>query len=62
MHPAFPLRHLLGLLVWAVAMSSPATTWNVYFGTGGPGAQGIYRAAFDEASGRLGAASLAAET
>lgn len=61
MRLSFPLRLLPGLLAWAVAISSPATTWNAYFGTGGPGAQGIYRAAFDEAAGKLGPASLAAE-
>lgn len=33
----------------------------VYFGTGGPGAKGIYRASFDAATGKLGAAELAAE-
>jgi 6-phosphogluconolactonase len=33
----------------------------VYFGTGGPGADGIYRARFDTASGRLGKAGRAAE-
>ncbi len=33
----------------------------VYFGTGGTGAKGIYRATFDSANGRLTAAELAAE-
>lgn len=33
----------------------------VYFGTGGPGAKGIYRATFDPANGKLTAAELAAE-
>jgi 6-phosphogluconolactonase len=33
----------------------------VYLGTGGPGAKGIYRAAFDTATGKLSAATLAAE-
>ena len=33
----------------------------VFFGTGGPGAKGIYRATFDTASGKLSAAELAAE-
>jgi 6-phosphogluconolactonase len=36
-------------------------TWHVYFGTGGPGARGIYRAEFDTETGRLRAADLAAE-
>jgi 6-phosphogluconolactonase len=38
-----------------------ASAWHVYFGTGGPGAKGIYRATFDAATGKLGAAELAAE-
>ncbi len=33
----------------------------VYFGTGGPGAKGIYRATFDTATGKLTASELAAE-
>lgn len=33
----------------------------VFFGTGGPGARGIYRATFDRETGRLGPAELAAE-
>lgn len=33
----------------------------VYFGTGGPGAKGIYRAVFDAKTGKLSAAELAAE-
>lgn len=33
----------------------------VFFGTGGPGAKGIYRATFDPANGKLTAAELAAE-
>jgi 6-phosphogluconolactonase len=33
----------------------------VYFGTGGPGAKGIYRATFDAAKGKLTAAELVAE-
>jgi 6-phosphogluconolactonase len=39
----------------------PAETWNVYFGTGGPGAKGIYRATFDTTTGKLTAAELADE-
>jgi len=38
-----------------------AETWQVYFGTGGPGAKGIYSARFDTESGKLTAAQLAAE-
>ena len=33
----------------------------VYFGTGGPGAKGIYRATFDSGKGKLSAAELVAE-
>ncbi len=38
-----------------------AETWQVFFGTGGPGAKGIYRATFDTETGKLAAATLAAE-
>lgn len=38
-----------------------ADVWLVYFGTGGPGAKGIYRATFDTDSGKLTPADLAAE-
>ena len=38
-----------------------AESRTVYFGTGGPGAKGIYRAAFDTTTGKLSAATLAAE-
>lgn len=41
-----------------VARAAPVP---VYFGTGGPGAKGIYRATFDPANGKLTAAELAAE-
>jgi len=37
-----------------------AESWQVYFGTGGPGAEGIYRATFDAATGKLTSAELAA--
>lgn len=50
------------LAMWSaaatVAMAAPVP---VYFGTGGPGAKGIYRATFDPANGKLTAAELAAE-
>lgn len=48
---------LLAVLTGAHA----APVWNVYFGTGGPGAKGIYRATFNGATGKLAAAELAAE-
>lgn len=38
-----------------------ARRWNVYLGTDGSPARGIYRASFDGQSGRLGAPELAAE-
>lgn len=44
-----------------LVVSLPAETWQVYFGTGGPGAQGIYRATFNTETGRLTPAVLAAE-
>ncbi|MBX3744632.1 MAG: lactonase family protein [Verrucomicrobiae bacterium] len=51
------------LLVAILGLSglARAETWHVYFGTGGPGAKGIYRSSFDTASGRLAPAELAAE-
>ncbi len=42
------------------AASLQAETWHVYFGTGGPGADGIYRSTFDTATGKLSAATRAA--
>ncbi|MBM3861822.1 MAG: lactonase family protein [Verrucomicrobia bacterium] len=38
-----------------------AETWHVYFGTGGPGAKGIYRATFNTQTGKLTPSELAAE-
>lgn len=37
-----------------------AESFHVYFGTGGPGADGIYRATFDSTTGKLSPATLAA--
>src|SRR5690606_6680119 len=45
---------LLGLTTIALA-----ETRHVYFGTGGPGAEGIYRATFDSEKGKLTAPELA---
>lgn len=42
----------------AIATAAPVP---VYFGTGGPGAKGIYRATFDSANGKFTAAELAVE-
>lgn len=47
---------LFGPLTVAVA-----ETRQVYFGTGGPGAEGIYRASFDTETGKLSPATLAHE-
>ncbi len=61
---------LSSLLRWTLASTSAlalagtftvAAPLPVYFGTGGPGAKGIYRATFDPANGKLTAAELAAE-
>lgn len=67
--PAFrraPRASVLSALVLAAASLLPVTRMHaesrtVYFGTGGPAAKGIYRAAFDTTTGKLSAASLAAE-
>jgi 6-phosphogluconolactonase len=57
--PVFPLALVA---TWCgVAEPVSAETWQVYFGTGGPGAKGIYRATFDTETGRLTPANLAAE-
>lgn len=60
-HPALVLP--VGLLCSALSVGAAqgAKPWHVFFGTGGPGAKGIYRSTFDPATGRLGAAELAAE-
>jgi 6-phosphogluconolactonase len=48
--------------MWCGALSAGAAEpVPVYFGTGGPGAKGIYRATFDAAKGKLTAAELVAE-
>ena len=59
----FPLVKAAAVLaIWngatALATAAPVP---VYFGTGGPGAKGIYRATFDPANGKLTAAELAVE-
>jgi 6-phosphogluconolactonase len=46
---------------WSVTAATIAATIPVYFGTGGPGAKGIYRSTFDPATGKLTPAELAAE-
>jgi 6-phosphogluconolactonase len=52
---------LFPLLAGLAAPALHAEPWHVFFGTGGPGAKGIYRASFDTATGKLGASELAAE-
>lgn len=61
-----PRASVLGALAFAAACCLPVATVyaesrTVYFGTGGPGGKGIYRADFDTATGKLSAATLAAE-
>lgn len=58
-----PLTAAFTFLASFIAATLPAAaeTLPVYFGTGGPGAKGIYRATFNTASGKLSPAELAAE-
>lgn len=58
--PTLFLRTPLLLLLAVLAPSLRAETWQVYFGTGGPGAEGIYRSTFDTATGKLSPTTLAA--
>lgn len=51
----------MAALVLSVGSGAGAATLPVYFGTGGPGAKGIYRATFNSDTGKLSAAELAAE-
>jgi 6-phosphogluconolactonase len=61
MKPPLPSALLASLLAIGSAGALRAEAWHVYFGTGGPGAKGIYRASFDTANGKLSPATLAAE-
>jgi len=62
MKPLSPFRVSIVLLaLFSLAGASRAEVVPVYFGTGGPGAKGIYRATFDTATGKLTASELAAE-
>lgn len=54
------IAKLFSVALSLVSLAS-AETRQVYFGTGGPGAEGIYRAGFDTATGKLTAAELAHE-
>ena len=50
------------LAAWSISsVVATAAPVPVYFGTGGPGAKGIYRSTFDPATGKLTPAELAAE-
>lgn len=59
----YPWTRVVALLAaWSVsAAAAAAAVVPVYFGTGGPGAKGIYRSTFDTSSGKLTPAELAAE-
>jgi 6-phosphogluconolactonase len=62
MNSPFRLSILAALLFSSgTAGSLRAEMWRVYFGTGGAGSKGIYRATFDTSSGKLTPAVLAAE-
>ncbi len=61
-----PRASVLGIWVLAAALLFSVTGMRAesqaaYFGTGGPGAKGIYRATFDTTTGKLSAATLVAE-
>jgi len=47
--------------MFGFALPLAAEVYPVYFGTGGPGAKGIYRSSFDSATGKLTPVELAAE-
>lgn len=51
----------LAVVTMVGSIAARAQTLPVYFGTGGPGAKGIYRANFDSRTGKLSAAELAVE-
>jgi 6-phosphogluconolactonase len=62
MKTSYPIPALvLSLSLFWSLVSASAETWQVYFGTGGPGAKGIYRSTFNTENGRLTPAELAAE-
>lgn len=54
---------MIALLLAGTGLTDPlpAESWHVYFGTGGPGARGIYRATFNTGTGRMTSAEIAAE-
>jgi 6-phosphogluconolactonase len=55
-----PVAGFVVSLLWCSVEGARAERWHVFFGTGGPGAEGIYRAEFDDQTGKLGKAELAA--
>lgn len=61
MNPSRSRALALSLSILCSAGLLRAESWHVYFGTGGPGAKGIYRSTFDTRTGKLSAAELAAE-
>lgn len=61
MNSSLRLALLLSLPFLSLSAAPGTAPWHVYFGTGGPGAKGIYHATFDTKSGKLSAADLAAE-
>jgi 6-phosphogluconolactonase len=62
--PAMTGLHRLAtatLMILGLTATAAAETRHVYFGTGGPGAKGIYRSTFDSEKGSLTPAKLAHE-
>jgi 6-phosphogluconolactonase len=60
---SYPLFRGLAWLLGStfVLVTAHAESFHVYYGTGGPGAKGIYRSTFDPESGKLSPADLAVE-
>lgn len=56
-----PCHHIIITILSTLAMILPAQSVDVYFGTGGRGSKGIYRAKFNPDNGKLETAQLAAE-
>jgi 6-phosphogluconolactonase len=62
MKPYLWTRVVAALAAWSVSTATAAAAAvPVYFGTGGPGAKGIYRSTFDSGTGKLTPAELVAE-
>ncbi|HUR59629.1 MAG TPA: lactonase family protein [Opitutaceae bacterium] len=58
---SFPCAKATAVLAFSFCAAVWAAPVPVYFGTGGPGAKGIYRATFDPTNGKFTAAELAVE-